>query len=339
MKSKPIKESATEVSTQSDLFSLVIYQNTEYVSALLQQLFNIGLPIEQLRDTLNESIREQATEGNVAATFGAEVRLPVIPVGVKAGGTGDLKLGNKDDTRSEDKTSLQSRYTQANYLHNVRQKLQELSLVTKMTDRNSLDGLAAGSFVEFSASFEPNEINSLLDLAAPELVAAITKKLHREKALKNLDFDSGDFEDRQTYMAKVEQEAISWAEIAVATVAAIRHDFRNETTSEYFGRVIGSDSGRPLTAVTICDTEHFLGQDRDRILDGNFRVLGKVSEISYTRQSILSRNKVLNRIKQPALSMLQDSLKDADKSDQFDTSFKLYLQPPIIRVIPIAIFI
>lgn len=339
MKPKPIKESATDASIQADLFSLVIYQNKEYVSALLQQLFNIGLPIEQLRDTLNESIREQATEGNVAATFGAEIRLPVVPVGVKAGGTGDLKLGNKDDTRSEDKTSLQSRYTQANYLHNVRQKLQELSLVTKMTDRNSLENLEAGSFVEFSASFEPNEINSLLDLAAPELVAAVTKYLHRKKALKDFDFASGDFDDRQNFLAKVEQEAISRAEVAVATVAAIRQDFRNETTSEYFGRVTGADSGRPITAVTICDTEHFAGQDRDRILDGNFRVLGKVSEISYTRQSILSRNKVLSRIKQPALTLLQDGLKEADKSDQFDTSFKLYLQPPIVRVIPIAIFI
>lgn len=146
-------------------------------------------------------------------------------------------------------------------------------------------------------------------------------------------------EELQKFLQRSNLEAESRAEIAAAATQAVRQDFRNETTREYFGRVIGGSDTEFVTAVTICDTEYFASQDKDRILDGTFTVLGKVTEILNDKASILSRNKVLNRIQQPALDELNSQMLKSSSAEQFNTQFKLDLEPPIVKIIPVAIFI
>lgn len=107
---------------------------------------------------------------------------------------------------------------------------------------------------------------------------------------------------------------------------------------------MGSDqtdifNGHKVTAVTICDTEYFLNQDKDRILDGTFKVLGKVTEVSQEPVSILSRNKFLNRLQQPMIDELTKKLDELTQNGQFDASLKLGLIPPVLKVIPVAIYL
>lgn len=181
-------------------------------------------------------------------------------------------------------------------------------------------------------------MNSILDLATPELVAAFVKHRHRKEGLETFNFAST-HDERQAYAAKLQIEAESKGELAAAATIALRQDFRNETTREYFGQIKAQGNGAAVTAITICDTEYFLNQDKDRILDGTFKVLGKVTHVSFDEISILSRNKFLSRLQQPAIDELTEKLEAATHEGQFNANLRLAIQPPIIKVIPIAIYL
>ncbi|AXJ11417.1 hypothetical protein CFN17_18720 [Arthrobacter sp. PM3] len=318
---------------------MVIYRNDEFVAGLIQQIFNIGLPIDEMRETIQASVIQQAKEAAGAADAETGFNLPWT-ANAKAKVSASAKSSGSEDAKDEQKNRLNFQYTQANFLHNVRQQLHNQNLIRPITGIDSLQGVEVGSFVEFAATFEANEINSILDLATPELVAAVTRWQAKKDQREKFDYyyEQG-HEELQKFIQKSNLEAESRADLAAAATQAVRQDFRNETTREYFGKVVGGTARRHVTAVTICDTEHFASQDKDRILDGTFTVLGKVSEVSMKGTSILSRNKVLNRIQQPMLDELKENMHDAAQEGKFNTSFKLGLKPPIVKVIPIAIYV
>ncbi|MFF2244274.1 hypothetical protein ACFVTM_08865 [Arthrobacter sp. NPDC058130] len=343
VKKRTVEEYAAELRRsplpeESDVFSLVIYQNPEYVSALLQQLFAIGLPVEEFAETVNTAMRKSAAEAGAQVSGGFKSAIPFMKTGASADVNGHVKGSMGGEDKGEQRHHQKFSFTQANYLHNVRQALYDRELIQCVTGPRSLDDVEVGTFVEFSASFQANEINSILDLATPELVAAIVRHQHKKEALKIFNFQEG-HDARQAYAMKIEIEANAKADLASAATIAVRQDFRNETTREYFGTIIGSEDGEDVTAVTICDTEYFLNQDKDRILDGTFKVLGKVTQVSYDDLSILSRNKFLNRMQQPMIDELSKHLKAASAAGQFDATLTLALEAPIIKVIPIAIYL
>lgn len=326
------------IPAESSQYSLVIYLNSEFVSGLVQQVFDIGLPIDEMRESIQANLVQQVREA--AGSIEAEGGLRTPFSHAKGRGSGSMKKTDGEDAKGENKNQQKFQYTQANFLHNVRKELHNKQLIRTITDVDSVKDLAIGSFVEFSASFEPNEINSILDLATPDLITAITKWLAKKDQREKFDhyYDLG-HDELQKFLQKSNLEAEARAEIAAAATSAVRQDFRNETTREYFGKVVGGTGGDFVTAVTICDTEHFASQDKDRILDGTFTVLGKVSEISTSGMSILSRNKVLNRIQQPMLDELNEKMTVAAADGKLNTSFKLELKPPIVKIIPVAIYV
>lgn len=75
---------------------------------------------------------------------------------------------------------------------------------------------------------------------------------------------------------------------------AVRADFGSDATREYYGTVGSGDD--TVTAVTICDAACFLIDDADRLLDGHFTVLGKVTSKVTHDVPVLARNKLLNRL-------------------------------------------
>lgn len=320
-------------------FNLVIYQNSDFVAGLLQQLLGKGLPIQEILDAVTDISQKDSIDGSGSASGGANLTFPGTNWGLKADASGNLNASTTNDSRSENRSSQTWQFTQANYLHTVRQQLATKNLVKTITTPASLEAMTPGDFVEFSATFEPNEVNSILDLATPGIVSAIVKHQHRKKAISGFNFSEGGHEAREAFAFKMNLEMESKAEIAAATTEAVRQDFRNETTREFFGKVISAEGGRRVTAVTICDIEHFSGKDKDRILDGNFRVLGKVTEITNSRYPILSRNKVLNRIRKPLLDEFEATMLNNETNEQFNTAFKLFVDPPVVKIIPIAIYI
>ncbi len=205
------------------------------------------------------------------------------------------KLGNseREETGVNSGSKRRFVYSQAYYLQLVRKTLHAQSRVQSITSAVDCANLASGDIVDFQSTFRANEVNALLDIATPELVGALTAFLQRRKAAKAVK-NLANASKVDAEWKKFELEAASRGEMARAVAAATRTDFRSDGTREFYG-VVGVEPD-DITAITICDNNWFSTADHDRILDGDFKVLGKVVSGVEHDTPALGRNKVLSRV-------------------------------------------
>ncbi len=246
----------------------------------------------------------------------------------------------------------------------ARRALEEHNQLKRMDGAAQAAELGIGDFVEFTAKFKPSQISSLLDIVTPELAETITRRTIHQK--KIAEYTGGNAQKESRFKLELEGEKETWGAIARAATKAVRADFRSDATREYYGSV--GSPGDQVTAITICDSEHFVVQDADRILDGTFTVLGKVTSERAEDLPILERNKILDRLNpkvvDEAASQLNGFVREsaskkvpafgdedrsessiegtgADMSDEvpFDLTLDSRIRGYCIKVIPIAIFI
>lgn len=107
--------------------------------------------------------------------------------------------------------------------------------------------------------------------------------------------------------------------------------------------------GEAVTVITMCDRSFFTVEDSDRILDGRFTVLGKVTaEIDMDRPT-LERNKLLSSIPPESIDKLMGKMKkqlDAGIADAkmtgamaFEPKFSARVEGASLKVVPIAIYV
>ena len=87
---------------------------------------------------------------------------------------------------------------------------------------------------------------------------------------KNSYPDGADFDVIRAHAEKMRVDAEAKGSFSRAIAAAVQADARQSTTREYYAR-IASDTA--LTAIAVCEREHFITADLDRLLDGTFTVL------------------------------------------------------------------
>ncbi|OFT98072.1 hypothetical protein HMPREF3087_02290 [Brevibacterium sp. HMSC22B09] len=202
--------------------------------------------------------------------------------------------------------------------------------------------------VEFKSSFQPNQLHALLDIVTPSLVAAIVEHQVRADAIKLYDAYSS-FEERKMFAEKSAAKAEIRASLARTIAEAVRVDFRAEKTREFYGDI--SD----VTAITICDSAYFAVDDEDRILDGEFSVLGKVTSSVQENVPVLHRNKLLQRVSPDVVDEVFSFLRDnvSTQVDRFqagdgspmklrnaiDLALPSRISGPSFKVVPIAIYV
>lgn len=317
---------------------LVIYRNDEFITGLVQQIYKQGLLTE------GSQLSVAAVDSNSSSTAGVDAGGKIggsIPFFGNASAHTNVngQTGSASGSKDELSTTDTFTYTAHYHFQAVKAYLQHSRVVQKLTDRGSTKELEPGDFVEFTAGFRPNEFNTLLDLVTPDLAAAFVHYQSKQKVLESWDsYQSSGHDQLQNFIQKERYKAEGDAQMASAVVSALRQDFKNEITREFFGSVVTGSRRQGATAVVICDTEHFIGKDQDRILDGQFKVLGKVVSVTAVSDSILARNKFLNRIQQPWLDELGEKFDEAGADGKFDASFTLELKGPVVRVIPVAIY-
>jgi hypothetical protein len=331
-----------------------IYQNSEHVSGILQQLFGEPLVTEQSRESLDERKDSSGTTTNTGGAAQVAVKAPIVQGSVK----GDRTRGSREDQDLTLSTRSVTNfvYSQAYYLYLVRDTLRARGHLKTVASSDDALGLSSGDFIEYQATFRPNEINALLDILTPDLIAAITAYRVRSQGARLLEgFE--DIEDLKSEWFKAETKASVQADLARAVATALRVDFRSESTREYYG-TIDTDGDHEVTAVTICDNTHFVVEDEDRILDGHFTVLGKVTSPADTDVPVLERNKVLERLQPTAVDQIFEALRQSVEpqaqrlserssaaggdfpsgSDLLNVEFASRVPGLSFRVIPIAIY-
>lgn len=323
--------------------TVVVYQNADFVSGLLQEIYKAGLL--QTADIENSSTT--GSKRKAEKSVKADTKATVLPwmIGLSAqGGYGHHQDNNEEIAATHHNKFV---YSQEYYLDHVRTRLRQEGLVTRLHGLQDASDLYVGDFIEFEARFEANEVNAILDILTPELTAAITRYIQQDHGIKEMDIIRKQASDagveipaqklsgiRELYAAKGENQAA----LAAAITSAIRADFRGAETKEFYASI--EMAQHTLTAVTVCEKEYFKSKDSDRLLDGKFTVLGKV--ISTVREDvpILERNKLLSRLKVEALdNVLRPLAEEADTHELVDLDFKTNIEGSSITVLPIAIYV
>lgn len=301
-------------------------------------------------------MKEDTTEGG-----GTNASTESATVDGSAEGTGNIAwLGSKlgltakfstgtESSESQSATQLRRsvwEYTQAYYLHVVRESLRHLGLLRTVASLSDAEALKVGDLVEYTAEFRPDQMASFLDVLSPELVASIVRFQAKQKALTAFE-GWGDFKAQEAYFAETGFRVETQAEFAESITRAIRKDFRSDGTREFFGK-LGVDDDQ-VTVITMCDTAHFTVEDTDRILDGRFTVLGKVAESVEHDRPTLERNKLLSSIPVESFETLVSTMMEqvGQRLEKAKTSgemaFGLDLSARIngasFKVIPIAIYV
>ena len=362
------------VSEQPSKPTVSIYQNPEHIEGILQQLFEKPVFTERSIEDRTEHLDVRAQNAGGKGTARVSVSMPHLG-SAELGGEGNRGGSTEGRVTSVSGGSHRGKFTQPYFLHVVRTALKGRQLIRRPRGRSSAARLRPGDFVEFTATFTPNQASALLDVLTPELVEAITRKMIHDKGMKG--FTPGAPESIQRFALELEARQDAGGVIAKSATESIRADFRATKTREFYGQV-GSEKDA-LTFITMCEPAHFVLDDEDRILDGTYTVLAKVVGPLVDDESVLSRNKLLERIHPAALDYgaqqlndmvhgqmtklsallnktdpdddgqepweneegVVDGARDAEGEDPavFDFHFDSRVRGASIRVIPIAIFV
>jgi len=324
--------------------TVTIYQNPDYVSGILQQLYRQPLVTG---DTVEEGgSKEQSVTQNVEGSGSIKGSVGWFGSGAEVAGKLAAAAGNAaKDATSGKRTSIWE-YTQAYYLHIVRESLRGFGLLKPVNNLSEASALRVGDFVEYSAEFLPDQMAVFLDVLTPELVSAIVRHQVKQKALLAFD-DWGNFDAREAYFERTNVRVQIQTELAEAVTRAVRTDFRSEETKEFFGEL--GEAEEAVTAITMCDRSHFTVEDTDRILDGRFTVLGKVTDTVDIDRPTLERNKLLSSIPAESIDSLMGQMKQQLDSGiekahlnggvAFDPRISARVEGASFKVVPVAIYV
>lgn len=293
----------------------IVYQNSDFVGSLTQAVTGGGLAQSgetEFTDGTNAS--NELEKGFDAEVSGEVQALSVANLAGRLGGKRARIAGTSEEHLRRHRLDMS--YDISYHLHRLRSLL--ASQTRTVTDMASADGLVTGNIVTFTGRLEPDPISAVLDIASPELTAEIARYVARRKRLQ-VTGDDFDVEELRASWESTEQSATTNADLARAVTSALHTDFRRSTTIEYHATI--SDG---LTGIVVCENEHFVTADPDRLLDGEFTVLGKVVTSPETDTPILRKNKLLRRLSPQWVAWLFDQIGSNDYFER-DESYQSFL--------------
>ncbi|WP_404474208.1 hypothetical protein [Microbacterium aerolatum] len=212
-----------------------IYQNSDQVAGVLQQLFTQPLIVDEMREMTAASEDEKAVSAKASTGGEARAKVPFLgALKVKAGG--ELSGSGSWTSNTGTASRQQYVYSQAYYLHRVRQKLAEDGNLHTVRAEEDLQGLVPGTFVEYTTSFDPVEVALALEVITPELVDAIAQWRVRKQFTEAYP-EEGGLDAIRAHAEKMKIAAESAGELARAVAKAVQADARQEATREYYGRI------------------------------------------------------------------------------------------------------
>jgi cyclophilin family peptidyl-prolyl cis-trans isomerase len=329
--------------TASGVPVATIYQNSDQVAGILQQLFGQPLIVEETRDSNSTAGDEVSVSATASASGDGGLKLPLLgALSVKA--AGDLAASGSWTSTSGTAARQQFVYSQAYYLHLVRQQLAGAGNLHQLNSVEEAKSVEPGAFVEYTTSFDPVELTLALEVITPELVEAIAQWTVRNE-YKDSYPEGADFEGIRVHAEKMRIDAESKGAFARAIATAVQADARQGTTREYYGRIAIEPA---LTAITVCEREHFITGDPDRLLDGTFTVFGKVISGVEDDVPTFARNKLLRNFSADAFDQvvgeMRSKLSSANKiagmqpDDFLDLKLDSRVRGKSLRVLPLAIF-
>lgn len=236
----------------------------------------------------------------------AEIGISNVFSLLQVGFTGNRKRTNNDEqVTTEEKT-----HTTVSLFQKLKTALEENKFIKKDTD-----DLVEGDFIELQGILKPNPLIDMLE-NFNEIVALSSvfndSKGNKSKSRKILE--------DQTFNRQI-----------VALINGLRGNGKRDI-------ICKTDN---MEIVIPTDENYFLNKSMSELTDGNYKILGKITKISKSGETIsLLRNTAFSKFKLDKLKEFQELFQDPSLNKIIDPKdIKTEIEGPTLMIIPIAIYI
>lgn len=289
-----------------------IYLNQQIVFDLLA-VFDDGF--SRLSTIKTSSGESETNKYGMGASIGVSNVFALL--GVSFSG----ERGKEKETQGQTEISQEKVHTPTSLFAKLRLKLQERELLKILDTADSLEDIANGDFVEFSAVLRKNPIVDTIEGFKQVMEVAVV------------------FTDKKGSSSKTQQKGQrpkNTDALIMRQMDGMISALTQENTVEIIGEL---DDTAGLKAVLSAKLDFFSQGGVSEIIDGDFRVLGKVVRVLKSEGSInLLRKTTFGRFDQRFLDQLSGAFEGVEEAGLSFPKLVTEISPPAVQIIPIAIF-
>lgn len=251
------------------------------------------------RITTNES-KESSVEGEL----GTKNIFALFGVSLSGGRT-----KGENSQREEEKI-----HTPSSLFNMMKEQLKDEGIVTTIKTKEDFDGISPGDFIEIEGVIEQNPIIEVLNSASQMLeLATVFTDVPAKNAKKEKD----------------ENKKI------LSQIRTLQKGLQN---NDMVDLICKTESDYSFKAVMPVYLNYFFNNNMNEIVDGKFKVFGKVTSKCVDRGISLMRNTGFTLVKKDSLEKIFKDMETTDEDIEI-TGMTTMVEPPAIIVMPIAIYI
>ncbi len=302
-----------------------IYLDTSMLLSFLAALQN-GVTLQREITETSESHTEKSVEASVQGNTTEVLQVLGLKLGIDGDGTLDSSKGS--DTQSR----FVMQHSFASLFNVLLSTLKSEKLVTGLTNKKSLSGIGPGDIVEFEAAIHDNPTDVLIRTLntwvqmKPLFLPDQNGKSHAAKRRQN--------RPAQDPSSIEMQETFKLLELLINLL-------NNDMTASTLTDLVGKSEKPRFHSIIAVDRDHFTDTSRASIVDGKYKVLGKVISVEESPEQSISlgrRGTILRMVENADESSFTD-LFDAVHLVLPDQISALSVQGPYLQILPIAIYV
>jgi hypothetical protein len=288
-----------------DSLNIPIYLNQKIVFDLLATIEN-GFSQMSSVQTFNES--KDSTQADVVAKIGVSNVFAFLGINLKSSLKGEQQV-NDGTQVTEDRV-----HTPASLFQRLRQYLQEEKQIKLLSEEADLSNINSGDFIEINGTLRKNPVVDLI-----------------EGVIKLMELAVG-FEDK----AKGKGNQPNENKKIMSQMQALCDNLKSGNMIDLI-----CDMKNSTKIVLPTYLNYFNNSNMNEIIEGNYKILGKVSKIVKDENDEINllRNTSFSMMQKSMLDMMFSSLSSLEKNGLKTPEISTNVQGPALMIIPIAIFL
>jgi len=291
--------------------NIPIYLNQKVVFDMLAVIEDGFSQISSIQ-TSNDN--KSGLKSEIGAELGASNIFALLGIKLKSSLQGEEMQAEKS-TVTQEKV-----HTPASLFCKLRNQLNDAKIIKQITEANDLQSIKAGDFVEFSGKLQKNPLISLLEAI---------QKLGELAAVFN---DNG--------QTKGKNNKINDDKRIINQIKAMRDNLQDGNMIDL---ICDLNSSKGIKAVLPTYIDYFFNRNMNEIIDGEYRILGKVTKIvigdDESDHINLLRNTSFSLLQDQLMQQMMTKLKNSETAGIDIPEMIARISKPAILVIPISIFI
>lgn len=304
-----------------------IYLNQKIVFDVLAMLED---GFSQLSTVTTSASESEATRSGYGGSVGASNVFAFLGVSLKA------ERGKDKGVQGQQEATVEKVHTPTSLFFKLRSLLDQESLIERVTKIDDVKQLESGQFVEFKAVLRKNPLFDYVD-TFKQILEIADLAPEQENTAQKLGGNSGRKGNKSKSPQPKEpksQDTPIYQQMDILRTALTQFD-----SLEMIGEMLDASPARSVLSTNL---EYFNDKDASEIIDGEFRVLGKVVRVIHPNSGStinLLRKTAFGRFNSELFDELSDALSDAGDAGIELPDFITEIEGPAIQVMPVAIFV